>query len=103
MRQFLRSLLVPAFILVGAAGAAAGTGTCTAGPGSTVDGGSCCQAFGQTGCTCNESGSSASGQVSCSHANIKDGSSKVVSQMLKGLGLKANTLPPPQSLQLQTP
>ncbi len=101
MLHFLRvSAAAAAFIVAGMGIAPAGTGTCTAGAGSTVDGGSCCKAFGQTGCTCNESGSSASGKVSCTHANIKDGSTREVTQQVQGLGLKAN--PPPATLQLKT-
>jgi len=101
--RYLRLLYCATFIGIGMGGASAGTGTCTAGPGATVDGGSCCAAFGQTACTCNESGSSASGTVSCSHANIVQGSKKVVTQQVRGMGLQANPTAPPPPAQLQAP
>ena len=88
----MRLFSCAAFLALGLGGATAGTGSCTAGPGGVVDGGSCCTALGGSGCNCDESGSSASGVVSCTASNIKDGSTAVVRAIVRPAnGLKANT------------
>lgn len=63
--------------------ALAGTGTCTAKDGAIIDGGKCCTAFGATGCTCDESGASVNGVVTCTHIKINEGDTRTIDKLVQ--------------------